>query len=144
MEHPGRSLRSQLALDDRARLDSLPYVDQEVTIGTVTKLIRFYPIGTYAEMLNRKVKTIYYWEEHGIIPVTPFRYSVSDRAETANSPQAERRLYTEGMVLGSVRIAREEGVLEKYNFQLRRTKFPRRVAALFEAEERALSAQFAA
>lgn len=66
---------------------------------------KFYAIGELARLLNRKSVTIRKWEAEGFIPKATFIAPSGDK-------RGKRRLYSEEQILGLVRIAREEGVLE--------------------------------
>ncbi|WP_188187595.1 hypothetical protein [Nonomuraea sp. SYSU D8015] len=143
MEHPGRPLWSALPADeDRARLYELPYIEREVTVRGVTKTIKFWEIAALAEMLNRKPSVIRLWRSNGTLPRSPFWQNIATTA--TGSKHGIRYYYSEDMMLGIVRIAREEGVLERYNVQITRTAFTRRVQALFDAAQAALAQKVAA
>ena len=83
-----------------------------------------YAIGDLARMLGREPVTIRKWERLGILPKTPYTIAYPNLL-------GARRLYTADMILGIVRIAREERVLVMYSGDFRRTAFTARCKALF-------------
>ncbi|MFI6512953.1 hypothetical protein ACIBCT_35590 [Streptosporangium sp. NPDC050855] len=143
MEHPGRPLWSALPADeDRARLNELPFITKEVTVRGATREVRFWEIASLAEFLNRKPSVIRLWRTNGTLPASPFHSNVATTA--TGSKHGIRYYYSEDMMLGMRRIAREEGVLERYNAQISRTHFTRRVQSLFDAAQAALVQKVAA
>ena len=62
----------------------------EVIINGEPQEVRMYHIGALAQLLGRRVKTLYMWEKTGILPKAMFRDS------------AKRRMYTEDQVTALV------------------------------------------
>lgn len=94
------------------------------TIGDVERSV--YPIGELARALNRRPATMRKWEDLGIIPRAPIEL-------TPGSPGGRRRLYTAEHIIGMVRIADEEGVLNPREHAIKDTQFVARVQELFAA-----------
>lgn len=108
---------------DEERLDELKLREYRIN-GVIMPMLA---VGDLATMMGRRSVTMRKWERLGILPRTPFVQSFTDGL-------GARRLYTKGMALGTVKIAREENVLVMYSSFVRKTQFTPRVKALFEAE----------
>ena len=67
----------------------------EVTINGEKREVRMYHIGALAQLLGRRVKTLYTWEKKGVLPKAMFRDT------------AKRRMYTEDQVVGLVEAFNE-------------------------------------
>jgi hypothetical protein len=140
VEHPSpaRSLvPAQRPSSDADILAGYKSVDKTVTLNGVSQIVKLYGLSVLASMLNRSVKTLVKWIGKGILPLTPYQYSIAT-AEKAGNKHAIRYGYSANMILETVRIARETGVLFGYNAQVTKTQFPTRVKALFELERRSL------
>jgi len=94
-------------------------------------MLYFYLIGDLAWMLGRQAVTMRKWESEGILPMTPITKKLGEGFGAL-------RLYTRGMILGTVQIAREEGILIPYSGDPKRTNFTARVAELFASEAAAV------
>lgn len=95
-------------------------------VGNAPRL--FYSLGDLARVLGRSPVTIRKWIRLGILPETPFKYTTPDI-------RGSRRLFTEGMIAGVLKIARAEGILPLYAVaNLKHTNFTPRVVDLYERE----------
>lgn len=109
---------------DEERLDEFE-AEKYIVGGREVKLYR---ISAFAAMLGRSPITIRKWETSGVLPSTPFRL-IFDPKDLRGS----RRKFTREQILGTVRIAREEGILIMFEGQVKRTNFTSRVRALFDS-----------
>jgi hypothetical protein len=86
--------------------------------------LELFHIGDLAKALYRTAHTMRKWEERGHLPVAFLRTP----GATTNG---QHRLYTRAQVEGLVRIATEEGILDK-NRQVGGTNFSQRAHELFQ------------
>jgi hypothetical protein len=83
-----------------------------------------FTIGDLAVALLREPATLRLWEERGHLPPADYRFPGQTRA-------GQRRLYTRKQVLGLIKIAQEEGLLDSFTKKVGLTGFPERARALF-------------
>jgi hypothetical protein len=72
--------------------------------------IEMYTLGSLAKALNRPVKTVRYWIEHGQFPVSPYR--LPSTVGKNGKEYAGRRLYSRAMVEATIDIFAKAGLLE--------------------------------
>ncbi len=89
------------------------------------KDVEFFPIGAFAQAINRTAATLRKWEELGTLPKTPYFTPSPDR-------RGRRRMYSRDMVEGVIRIAKEEKVYWPHKgVRISQTNFTKRVEELF-------------
>lgn len=106
------SVNRHVRWDDKPVVYALSGVDTEL-----------FHIGDLAKALYRTAHTMRKWEERGYLPKTFVR-------TPGINVNGQHRLYTREAVEGLVRIATEEGILDK-NRQVGGTDFPRKARELF-------------
>jgi hypothetical protein len=117
VRHPNRT---ESSMPDPDRWDAKPKV-----LKVKGEDVEFFTIGQLGLALGgRKPVTIRKWERTGVIPKPTFRKPSED-------PRGQRRLYTRAQVEGMVRIATEEGILDRHAKPITQTDFTERVIALF-------------
>lgn len=104
---------------DRERWDAFPR--KYLVRG---RLVEFFPIGSVAKALNRKVTTVRRWEQDGKLPVTFWR-------SPSHDPRGRQRLYSRALIEAMIEIAREEGVLNPHGRNIHKTAFWARIYELF-------------
>lgn len=82
-----------------------------------------YYIGALAAALDKSTFTIRRWEREGIIPPTPLIFPVRGGAP--------RRIYLRDQIEGIVRIAEQEGILQRKPPDIDATNFTDRVHRLY-------------
>lgn len=93
--------------------------------------VEFFYIGSLAKALGRSAITLRRWEDNGVIPRSGYTKPSSD-------PRGKRRLYSRQQVEGIIRIANDEGLLEKKTTLT--VRFTERVTELFRELKRVRAA----
>lgn len=102
------------------------------------KEVELFTIGQLAQALGLRPVTLRKWETMGWIPMPPMRTKPPNWAGLPSKTVKGRRLWTRPMVAGIVRIAEEEGLLERPRKRVEHTNFTPRVVALYEQVMREL------
>lgn len=89
----------------------------------------FFTISGLACALNKSVVTIRSWENKGLLPKSPYRSPKPRRGGIPNTSVKGRRLWTRDQILGTMQIAREEGVI--FNGKPPTQRFAQRVNQLY-------------
>lgn len=127
--YPGSKKRRDLPVrnstvdtKEDARLWDKPRVLNIAGVAT-----EFFSTGQLAEALgDRSPVTIRSWEASGVIPRPKYWAKAAD-------PRGRRRLYTRAQLEGMVRIAAEEGLLDKSSKKsIKATLFTERVMQLYK------------
>lgn len=84
-----------------------------------------FPVGALAKALQRDSVTIRAWIRKGWLPKAKYR----TQPVVGSRGDAGRRLWSRAQVEGIVRIAREEGLLNRNPPRIQRTMFTQRVVA---------------
>lgn len=93
--------------------------------------VAFYGIGELAKLLGRRPDTIRGWEERGWLPRPTAVFPGRDPRNSDSAIHGRRRLYTRAQMLGILKIAQEEDVLDKHS-RISQSRFPQKVRKLFQ------------
>ncbi len=74
------------------------------------QVVQMYLLGSLANALNRPVKTVRYWTENGILPVSPYR--LPSKIGKNGKEYVGRRLYSKAMVKVAVELFEKAGLLD--------------------------------
>lgn len=89
----------------------------------------FFTISGLACALNRSVVTIRSWENKGLLPKSPYRSPKPKGEGLPNTSVKGRRLWTREQILGTIQIAKDEGVI--FNGKAPTKRFAQRVNQLY-------------
>ncbi|MEV4454387.1 hypothetical protein [Microbispora sp. NPDC049633] len=123
---PWKPVKAQLS----APTDPLAGVKPKIYM-VAGKPTKFYGIGALARALNRQSDTIRKWETNGWIPKPTAVFNGKDPRDAISAKHGRRRLYTREQILGLVKIAFEEGILEPHARPITETDFTARAKRLF-------------
>lgn len=123
--YPGSKTPKKQYPGGKARLHDIELPEPFRVYRVKGVLVDMFTIGQLAALLGRKAVSLRRWEAEGTIPLAPFTAPSDD-------PRGRRRLFSEAHVVGILKIAAEEGLLDDLTIKISETKFRPRVLELFK------------
>lgn len=84
------------------------YYEKTLPNGSVIKM---YMLGSLSKALSRPTKTVRYWTEKGILPMSPYRLPSTFGKD--GKEYVGRRLYSKAMIDTTVELFKKAGLFEK-------------------------------